>query len=131
MSNKRITQIKKTEKCSCKGYNLDKLLQPNILSLLATRDMHGYVVIRELEKLDLFRGEKIDNTGIYRTLKRLEEKGLVQSQWDVEDAGAAKRVYQINNAGKECLANWIENLEAYKVIIDTVLESARKALNHV
>jgi len=33
-----------------------------------TRDMHGYVVIQELEKLDLFNGEKIDNTGIYRTL---------------------------------------------------------------
>jgi DNA-binding PadR family transcriptional regulator len=68
MSNKRPTLTKKTEKCSCKGYNLDKLLQPNILSLLATRDMHGYVVIQELEKLDLFNGEKIDNTGIYRTL---------------------------------------------------------------
>ena len=131
MSNKRVTLIKKTEKCSCKGYNLDKLLQPNILSLLATRDMHGYVVIQELEKLDLFNGEKIDNTGIYRTLKHLEEKGLVQSQWDIEDAGAAKKIYQINGSGKECLAKWIQSLEAYKAIIDTVVDCAKRALNHV
>ena len=129
MSNKRLT-LKKV-KCSCKGYNLDKLLQPNILALLTTKDMHGYVVIQELEKLDLFMGEKIDTTGIYRTLKNLEEKGLVQSKWDVEDAGAAKKIYQINDEGKECLANWIQSLEKYKVIIDTVIDNSRRALNHV
>ena len=131
MSNKRLTLTKKTEKCSCKGYNLDKLLQPNILTLLAKRDMHGYVVIQELEKLDLFNGERVDNTGIYRTLKHLEEKGLVQSQWDVEDVGAAKKIYQINDAGKKCLANWIQSLEEYKAIIDTVIDSAMRALSHV
>jgi len=131
MSNSRVTLIKKKEKCSCKGYNLDKLLQPNILTLLATRDMHGYVVIQELENLDLFMGEKIDKTGIYRTLKHLEERGLVQSQWDLEDTGPAKRIYRINAAGRECLANWISSLEAYQAIIGTVVESARKALDHV
>jgi poly-beta-hydroxybutyrate-responsive repressor len=131
MSYKRLTLIKKADKCSCKGYNLDKLLQPNILALLVTREMHGYVVIQELMKLDLFWGEKIDNTGIYRTLNHLEEKGLVQSRWDVEDFGAAKKIYRINDAGKECLSNWIQSLEAYKVIIDTVIDSARNALNHV
>jgi poly-beta-hydroxybutyrate-responsive repressor len=131
MSNKRLSLIKKTDKCSCKGYNLDKLLQPNILSLLATREMYGYLVIQELEKLDLFKGEKIDNTGIYRTLKHLEKKGLVKSQWDVEDGGPAKKIYQINDTGKECLENWIQSLEAYKIIVEAVIDNARRALNHV
>ncbi len=68
MSNKRPTLTKKTEKCSCKGIISTNFFSPIPYPFLRNRDMHGYVVIQELEKLDLFNGEKIDNTGIYRTL---------------------------------------------------------------
>lgn len=44
MSNKRLTPLGGKEKCSCKGYNLDKLLQPNVLILLAKQELHGYLI---------------------------------------------------------------------------------------
>ncbi|MEI8217344.1 MAG: helix-turn-helix transcriptional regulator [Eubacteriales bacterium] len=131
MSNRRLSLVKKVDKCSCKGYNLDKLLQPNILSLLAGRALHGYMIIQELEKKNLFKGEKIDNAGIYRTLKHLEEKGLVDSEWDVEEAGSAKRVYRINISGRECLGNWIRSLEDYKLTIESIIQDANRALSNV
>lgn len=125
MSNNRQGIINVKVKCSCKGYNLDKLLQPNILILLAKQNLHGYLIIQELENKNLFRGEKFDNTGIYRTLKTLEDRALVDSEWDIDGTGAAKKVYKITNAGRECLKNWIKTLEDYKQIIETIITDAK------
>lgn len=125
MSNKRLGLINENVKCSCKGYNLDKLLQPIILILLSKQDLHGYLIIQELENKDFFHGEKVDNTGIYRTLKTLEDKGLVKSEWDINGAGAAKKIYKISVAGKDCLANWIKTLEEYKKTIEIIIEDAK------
>ncbi|NLM08925.1 MAG: PadR family transcriptional regulator, partial [Clostridiales Family XIII bacterium] len=71
MGNIRQNQIDAGEKCSCRGYNLDKLIQPNILIILAKQSMHGYSIIQELERKNLFVDERVDNTGVYRALKTL------------------------------------------------------------
>lgn len=128
MSDKRKYLIDNKIKCSCKGYNLDKLLQPNILTLLARKNLHGYLIIQELEKKNLFQGEKADNTGIYRALKTLEDKELVQSEWDIDGSGAAKKIYRITKEGKECLANWIETLNDYKKMIEIIIKDAKAVL---
>lgn len=121
--NKRLIDTK--AKCSCKGYNLDKLLQPNILILLAKQNLHGYSIIQELENKNLFNGEKADNTGIYRTLSTLEEKGLIQFEWELESTGPAKKVYHITDDGLDCLSNWAGTLETYRKTIDTIIEEAK------
>ncbi|AFA49403.1 PadR family transcriptional regulator [Acetobacterium woodii] len=128
MSSKCETQIKEQVKCSCKGYNLDKLLQPNILILLCRTKLHGYLIIQALEKKKLFHGENPDPAGIYRTLKILEEKSLIQSEWDVQETGAPRRVYSITPAGKECLGSWIDTLESYQRSIDGIIDEARTIL---
>ena len=128
MSNSGLSLIDANVKCSCKGNNLDKLLQPSILTLLANRDMHGYVIIQELENKNLFQCEKYDNAGIYRTLKSLEEKALVSSEWEFDATGPAKKIYKINSSGKECLANWIRTLEDYKKTIDVIIKSAKAVI---
>lgn len=128
MSNSRQHQIDRDIKCSCKGYNLDKMLQPNILTLLAKESLHGYLIIKELENKNLFNGEKADNTGIYRALKTLEARKLVRSQWNVDGAGAAKKIYSITYAGIGCLQNWAITLEEYSQMINTVVADAKSAL---
>lgn len=123
MSNNRLNLVNK-DKCSCKGYNLDKLLQPNILILLAKHKLHGYLIIQELESKGLFHGEKADNTGIYRTLKTMEDRLLVRSEWDLDGSGAAKKVYRITDEGLGCLRNWIGTLRDYKETIDGIIGEA-------
>lgn len=125
MSNINKSLIDAKVKCSCKGYNLDKLLQPNILILLAKQNLHGYSIIQELENKNLFYGERADNTGIYRTLNHLEEKGLIQFDWELENTGPAKKVYHITDVGLECLSNWIGTLVNYKNTIDTIITEAK------
>lgn len=128
MSNKGVYLIRDRVKCSCKGSNLDKLLQPSILSLLEKQELHGYLIIKELEDKNLLYEEEADKTGIYRTLKVLENRGLVKSEWDVDGSGAAKKVYWITEEGKNCLINWIYTLENYKKTIDNIIEEAKNVL---
>lgn len=114
--------------CSCTGRNLDKFIQPNILAILAKQDLHGYLIIQELMKKEIYQQDKLDNTGIYRTLKTLEERGLVQSDWDVNETGPSKRVYRLTAEGKVCLGTWRSTLESYQRQLDLIIEEIKEAI---
>ncbi|MEN3003189.1 PadR family transcriptional regulator [Dehalobacterium formicoaceticum] len=128
MSDNVLSLIDKNIKCSCRGYNLDKLIQPNVLTILAQQDLHGYLIIQELEKKNLFNDEKLDNTGVYRALKTLEDRGMVCSEWLFDDAGPAKKNYKITDKGIECLQTWISTLEDYKKSIENIIADAKNVL---
>ncbi|HAF60401.1 MAG TPA: transcriptional regulator [Clostridiales bacterium UBA9856] len=128
MANSRQNQIDASEKCSCRGYNLDKLIQPNILIILAKQSMHGYSIIQELERKNLFVDERVDNTGVYRALKTLEDREMIRFEWITEKSGPAKKNYMITEKGFECLENWISTLEDYKKSIETIIEEGKNVL---
>lgn len=115
-------------KCSCKGNNLDKLLQPNILIILAKQNMHGYMIIQELEHKNIFEEEKADNTGVYRTLANLENRGMIRFEWIMDISGPAKKNYMITVKGLECLENWISTLQIYNKKVNKIIEDARDVL---
>jgi PadR family transcriptional regulator PadR len=128
MAGSDISLLDETSKCSCKGYNLDKLLQPSILIILAQQNMHGYMIIQELERRNVFEEEKADNTGVYRTLKILEDRGMVRFEWVMDEAGPAKKNYMITDKGLECLENWVSTLEMYNKKIDQIIKDAKDVL---
>ena len=69
-------------------------LTPIILQALTERPMHGYEIIRELEKKS--HGFWRPSPGsVYPTLQMLEEQDLVKST----DSGG-KKVYELTDAGK-------------------------------
>ncbi|EQB22708.1 Transcriptional regulator, PadR family [Dehalobacter sp. UNSWDHB] len=109
-------------KCSCEGYNLDKLIQPKILVLLNKHHegLHGYRIIEVLNQQPLWN-EPADSTGIYRALKTMEDKKLLQSDWDTSGAGPAKKIYRITETGRTCLANWVKTLKKYQESILQIL----------
>lgn len=126
--NSRLSLIDENIKCSCKGYNLDKLIQPNILIILARQKLHGYMIIQELERRNQFHNEKADNTGVYRALKTLEQKGMVGFEWVMDESGPAKKIYMITDKGLECLKTWIYTLERYKKSIQNIIGEAKEIL---
>ena len=127
MSNNEFNLlIDEDNKCSCKGNNLDRLIQPAILVILADNELHGYSIIQELELKNLFQGHPPDNTGIYRTLHIMEEKELLASGWDIPETGSAKKIYKITEKGRICLKTWIKTLEQYKDTIDNILKEAKR-----
>lgn len=115
-------------KCSCKGSNLDKLIQPAILTILANESLCGYQLVQRIAENPILKGQKPDTTGVYRMLKKMKDNNLVISNWNTSDAGPAKRVYKLTDKGKECLHNWIYTLEHYRKTIGELLNEAKKAV---
>ena len=111
--------------CPCTGVNLDRLIQPAILTVLAEGPLHGYRLAERIAEMPTFSGQKPDPSGIYRFLKAMEQKGLVTSSWDLSESGPARRAYQITADGEQCLQRWITTLDTYRRGITDLLRLAR------
>ena len=118
------------QECSELGKSLNRLSQPTILTLLAQagEPMHGYIIVQQAAKTPMFGGKKPDATGIDRALKRMEEAGLVTSEWDTPSEGSAKRLFSMTDKGYRCLRRWIDALACYEVTIEELRGAAATAL---
>ncbi|OPZ96494.1 MAG: lineage-specific thermal regulator protein [Planctomycetes bacterium ADurb.Bin412] len=130
MSNSRETLIPDWNGCPCSGANLEKLLQPAILTVLAREDLHGYRLVQQLGSMALFHGQSPDASGVYRSLKSLEQRGIVKSRWDVSAQGPTKRLYHLTAAGLKCLDRWTATLRNYQQAMNQLLAEAQKLLPH-
>jgi len=70
-------------------------LQVLILVLLEKK-MYGYSMVKNLKK----KGYLIEENTLYPLLRRLEKKGLIQSQWDVSEK-RPRKFYVITKKGRE------------------------------
>lgn len=72
---------------------------PLILSILAESESYGYEIIQRISALS---EEKINwSEGmLYPVLHRLEEQGLVISEWRKMDSGRRRKYYKLNKKGE-------------------------------
>ncbi|MBE0408556.1 MAG: helix-turn-helix transcriptional regulator [Anaerolineales bacterium] len=82
--------------CRCRGRRVPGFLQPRLLIKLAQKPAHGYELMETLGQHDEIGP---DPGNLYRNLRNLEDEGLVQSSWDTDNPGPARRVYQITDDG--------------------------------
>ncbi len=94
----------KEEDCHCKVERVPNFAQPRLLLELAKKPAHGYELI---ERLSEEGGIAPDPGNFYRVLRALEEDGLVCSNWDTQNAGPARRVYELTDQGLEFLHTWV------------------------
>lgn len=118
------------KECAELGKSLNRLSQPTILTLLAQSNepMHGYIIVQQAAHSPMFGGKKPDATGIYRALKRMEETGLVTSEWDTPEEGSAKRLFTLTDKGRRCLRRWIDALACYQLTLEELRVEAANAL---
>src|SRR4030067_3355010 len=106
-----LTYMCKTCGCSFRSRdfgNIERFIEPCILLLLSKGASHGYGLLEDLEK---HCGEKVDIGNLYRTLRKMETKGWVNSNWDENQGGRNKRVYKITNDGREILKDAVTSLK--------------------
>lgn len=121
-------QVNKERKCSCLGSTLDKLIQPSILIIIERLgECHGYVILQELEKVER---DGIDKAGTYRTLKLMEERGLIKSRWSGEGGDPPKKIFSMAEEGYLCLQNWVETLEQYQAKLNSIINEAQRVLKN-
>jgi PadR family transcriptional regulator PadR len=97
-----------------KGH-LDLLL----LAILSEGPAHGYAII---ESLRTRSGEVFDlpEGTVYPALHRLEEQGLLKSNWS-EDSARRKRIYQLTPKGQQALttrqSEWLKFAKAVNATV--------------
>jgi PadR family transcriptional regulator PadR len=87
---------------------VERFVEPSLLLLLRERPLHGYELLERIPEL----GEgRVDIGNLYRLLRRLEDEGLVRSEWSADLPGPAKRTYELTAEGRRLLDRWAEALE--------------------
>ena len=103
--------------------NIEKFIESCILLLLSRDPSHGYGLMDDLEK---HCGHKVDIGNLYRTLRKMEMKGWVESSWDKNEAGPDRRIYSITQDGKEFLEIAVSSLGKTDKLIHRFLEGYQK-----
>jgi PadR family transcriptional regulator PadR len=75
-------------------------LRPCLLLLLAEGTSHGYELLDQVGALGL---DRVDPGGLYRSLRSMEQEGLVRSTWEPSTSGPARRTYELTDEG----ADWL------------------------
>ncbi|MDJ0753605.1 MAG: PadR family transcriptional regulator [Ardenticatenaceae bacterium] len=73
-----------------------------VLSILAKGESYGYDIIQQIR--DLSDEQMIWSDGmLYPLLHRLENKGLIVSEWRRSESGRRRKYYRINDEGHTAL----------------------------
>ena len=109
--------------CSCRGRNLDKMLQPGILLCVKDGRKFGYQIIEELGNNPMFDGVCPDKTGVYRYLKRMEQSGYLDSHSESDPADdKCRKCYTMTEKGRSCLKSWGGTLREYAYSLSRLVE---------
>jgi PadR family transcriptional regulator, regulatory protein PadR len=114
--------------CACEVGRLRGFLEPCAVLLLAAKPVHGYDLLPRLAQFGL-EAEAIDAGTLYRTLRRLEQDGILKSEWSTEGSGPAKRIYTVTAEGYEFLRSWYASVEAIRGNLDVFLRECRETLD--
>lgn len=116
------------KKCACNGSFLERFIQPSVLLLLNKEDLHGFSIYKKLIENDIMDYSGIDPTGLYRTLKKMEEAGILASYLDTTHVAQPKRVYKITQDGKRCLKRWKNTLSLYQESIGKLANAVSESI---
>ncbi|KGL39220.1 PadR family transcriptional regulator [Listeria newyorkensis] len=95
-----------------------------ILSLLHSKPMYGYEIIKELERKSEGIFSLKEGT-IYPLLHTLEDKGLIISYWEEGQGKRKRKYYNINEKGKEFIKEKKEEWSIFKTAVDEVLKGEK------
>ena len=94
-----------------------------VLRTLAWGPRHGYAVARWIRQTsdDVIL---VEDRALYLALHRLEENGLIESEWGLSENNRRARYYQLTAAGKRQLQNKAASWTRYVEAVFRILESA-------
>jgi PadR family transcriptional regulator, regulatory protein PadR len=91
-----------------------------ILKSLIAQDLHGYGIARWIEDVTK-QSLTIEEGSLYPALRRLEDRGLVESTWTMSETGRRVRVYSLTRAGRTKLkaeaSSWMEFARAVTLVL--------------
>ena len=105
---------------------LQGTLELLILKTLSTAKLHGWDIAKRIalvseDRLNLKQGS------LYPALHRLENRGLIEAEWGVSEAGRSAKFYRLTRSGKKHLAAEQSQWASFADAIGRVLDMEGKA----
>src|SRR5712692_7899454 len=107
------------DRCRCDGGQPKNFARPCLLLLLAEAPAHGYELI---ERLRPFGFDVTDPGSLYKSLRQMEQEGLLTSEWELSTRGPARRIYALTADGRDLLAAWAYTLQENRAILGHFLD---------
>ncbi|MEM3459226.1 MAG: PadR family transcriptional regulator [Candidatus Bathyarchaeia archaeon] len=107
-----------SNQCHCRhDYPERGWIQFLMLRILYEKPMHGYQLLEEIEERSC-GCHKLEPGSIYTLLRRMEERGLLESKWEKTEGGPDKRVYKVTKNGVEALRMGLKSIVQRKLLFD-------------
>lgn len=81
-------------------------LRPCLLLMIGEAPSYGYDLLERAREV----GFKVDPGLLYRSLRAMEQEGLVQSSWAESEVGPPRRTYELSEDGLDWLHAWAGSL---------------------
>jgi transcriptional regulator len=94
-----------------------------VMKILTQDVLHGYEISRRIEQ-KMQEEIQIEEGALYPALRRMEERGWLESEWGLSDTNREVKYYRLTRAGKEELAGQQANWRRYVKAMDRVLRLA-------
>lgn len=88
-----------------------------LLSAIAEHDTYGYEIIQKLKK-ESDDWYHMSQGTLYPALRRLEQKGYIESYWDESDTGMKRKFYRITKDGREELGKKLNSWDQITALIN-------------
>ena len=91
-----------------------------ILKVLSTGQLHGWDISKRIQFVSKDR-LLVKQGSLYPAVHRLEQKGFIEAEWGVSEAGRSAKFYQLTNRGKAQLdvetRYWLDFSESVSLIL--------------
>ncbi|MGH7676878.1 MAG: PadR family transcriptional regulator [Gemmatimonadaceae bacterium] len=93
-----------------------------ILKTLRLGALHGWGISKRVREIsnDVLQ---INQGSLYPALYRLEERGLIESDWGISPEGRKAKFYELTEKGREQLAEERANWRAFSGALEAVLRA--------
>ena len=92
-------------------------------TLQAQGALHGYALTSHIQRASA-ESLRVEEGSLYPALHRMEQGGLVKAEWGVTERGRKARLYSLTAAGKEQLAEEMQNWDRLTEGVARVLRYA-------
>lgn len=91
-----------------------------ILSVLAREPMHGYKIVKELDRMSEGYFAMAEGT-LYPHLHQMEKESFIEGYWESASGGRERKCYRITERGMSELARRSAEMRKFQEKVDRVL----------
>lgn len=94
-----------------------------VLKVVALGPSHGYAIAQRLKQIskDFFQ---VHQGSLYPALHRLEDRGLLESEWKDTDTGREAKIYRLTKKGRGHLETETRNWQQLSDMVALILRTA-------